>query len=187
MTTWQYYVKLHELKVAAGMSLRYHKHCEEWYGWWDKAIRITVAVLAAIGLILAIRDYFPIGIIVAVISLVATMVLNIVPVGDKEKQHAELYQLWNELFKDCSMEQIRISERGDSEEAPRDAIGRIAELERFLVLKGSVLKKRPRRWGGSRLGDKSLRSFSEMQLSLTRQFLRPNSPTLPTPRLRGNG
>lgn len=105
----EYRRRLDELLFTCGMNQRYHQ-CEEWrLGWWDKSVRITVAVLALAGTICAAPgvDRPPLGLIVAIVSLIVAMLLNIIPVSDREKFHAQLFQLWSELRADAAKLQLR--------------------------------------------------------------------------------
>lgn len=112
--------RLHDVGFTAGMSSRYHHFMESRWGFWDKTIRIVVALLAAAGLYFTLRDAdvwhgFTASLLVAVVSLMATMVLNIVPVGDWEKRHGELHRLWMDMLADVNVAKARAAEQADDE------------------------------------------------------------------------
>src|ERR1700733_10077170 len=107
MTSKHFKVQIDELKFIAGFNARYHHYLEERYEWRDKFIRAVIAVLAATGLVFSINDAPPWGFIVALVSLMAAVVLNIYLVGDWEKEHGELFRLWSDLRKDADLEEIR--------------------------------------------------------------------------------
>jgi hypothetical protein len=130
MTYGEYKRRLHELKFTCGMNMRYH-HCLEWrWGMADKIVRIIVGVLAIFGLVYAVPDFLnPLsGLIIAVVSLVAAAVLNIVPVGDREKHHGELFRLWGDLRSDAVQEEHKTCESEDDKEANKPRFERLCEL-----------------------------------------------------------
>jgi hypothetical protein len=119
---------LYELKFTAGFNVRYHHRLEAFYGRWDKAIRIAVGVLAVPGLLLAVKDEPPFGVIVAIVAMAAAVVLNIIPVGDWEKRHGELFRLWSDLREDADLAELGCCDLGDAGQATEHAADRLAEL-----------------------------------------------------------
>ena len=97
---------------------------------WDRGIRIIVGILSIIGLIVAFPDVVrpAIGITVAVASLAAAVVLNILPVSDWSRDHAELFRLWSDLRKDAVLEEHETCEAEDEKEAASFRFRRLCEL-----------------------------------------------------------
>lgn len=99
MTRDDFVVRHNQLDQTCAINQRYHQIIQWRCGWFDKAIRISVIVLSIVGLVLAVQDYPPYGVITAVASMIAATALNIVPISDWEKNHANIYQAWTSLRK----------------------------------------------------------------------------------------
>jgi hypothetical protein len=130
MTAPEYQYRLRTLITTCAMNQKYH-HTLEWrYGMADKVIRIVVGVLAVVGLAAAFGgpDHHTADIWLAVVSLVAALALNIVPVGDREKHHGELFRLWSDLRRDADREELKGCELGDDDKATGPCVERLSEL-----------------------------------------------------------
>ncbi len=121
---------LFNLKFTAGMNARYHQREEMYWGRWDRGIRIAVGILAVFGLVFATpsMDVWHLGLATAIISLIAAAVLNILPVGDWEKRHGELFRLWSDLRRDAVLEEQRVSEEDDGLQGVEQATVRLNDL-----------------------------------------------------------
>jgi hypothetical protein len=133
MTSEEYCRRLRHVIYTAGVNARYHQFCEARSGRWDQAIRIAVGVLATVGLILSVPGFdklapqvsIPwVGFCVAIISLVAALILNIVPVTDRAKFHGEMFRAWSELRRAGLLEEQKTCEINPKE----FHIDRLAEL-----------------------------------------------------------
>jgi hypothetical protein len=122
--------RLFAAKFTAGMNLRYHQALQWRWGAADKAVRIVVGILAVIGIFLAVAaDKYPTeGIILAVASAVVAMILNIVPFGDLEKFHADLFRSWSDVRREAELQEIKLAHL-DPKKATIEAVcERITEL-----------------------------------------------------------
>ena len=135
MTNRELKDRLDDLIYTCGMNARYHQQTAANRGSWDKGIRITVGILAVAGLVFAVPnlkmgtlDVPLVGLFVAIISLVVAVILNIVPVGDREKLHGELFRMWSELRKDAEMEEYKVCEADPDAQAPEHSFERVREL-----------------------------------------------------------
>lgn len=86
-------LKLYELSYTCGVNQRYHQTLEWYWGVAERGVRIVVGVLAVAGVSSGDNWTTTIG----YASLVAAIVLNIIPLGDREKFHAELFRAWSDL------------------------------------------------------------------------------------------
>src|SRR5439155_12646904 len=89
---------------------------------------IIVGILAIVGAIVAVPslDLPRPGFIIGLISVVAVIILNVLPVGDWAKTHGEMFRLWSELRKDAGQEEHRACENG--EDVREHASDRLCEL-----------------------------------------------------------
>ena len=133
MTAQEYREKLHELIVTCGFNTRYHQVLAQRWKRWDRNIRILVGALAAFGLLFSVPGFecHPWwGLVTAFLSLIAAVALNILPVGDWEKAHGELFRLWVDLRRDVANEKFRASEVGEDEgKAAPKLVDRLCELD----------------------------------------------------------
>ena len=109
----EYDRRLAEVEYNAGMNARYHQILEAKYDRYDKAVRVMVAIGAIIGTVFAVpkfEEIFPdssrlavalTGFVIAVLSLAAAAILNIVPIAEKAKFHGEMFRSWSDLRKDA--------------------------------------------------------------------------------------
>jgi hypothetical protein len=128
MTIQDYNNRLHELMFTCGMNQRYHQRLKLYWAILDRTIRIAVGVLAVLGLVFAIPGMDNgWGLRVAILSLVVAIALNIVPVSDWEKAHAELFRAWSELRKDAESESVKACSL-DGTSVPSYVADRLCEM-----------------------------------------------------------
>jgi len=105
MTRDDFLDKQYELSVQAGMNQRYHQRYATWYWQWDAGIKAVTAAAAVIGLALSIATAFPnsnpylVGaeVFLAIVTTVAAVVLNVIPVGNWEQFHRDFFRQWTDL------------------------------------------------------------------------------------------
>lgn len=131
MTNTEYKRRLDELIFTCGMNCRYHQILKQRFGRWDRGIRIAVGVLAIAGLVVAFPETVPatMGLTVAVLALAVAVVLNIIPVGDWSRDHAELFRLWSDLRRDAVLEEHETCEAEEDKEAAPFRFRRLCELD----------------------------------------------------------
>ena len=121
---------LWDLKFTTGSNQRYH-HCLEW--WWgaiDKTVRIAVGVIAVLGFWTAFPNAatasaaFWIGLIGVVIALF----LNVIPLGDREKFHGEMFRRWSDLRAESEVLEVKIGDKEASDSAGQAITERVLEL-----------------------------------------------------------
>jgi hypothetical protein len=107
MTKDEYCKRLRNVVFTCTANQRYHQILERRWTFLDRAIRIIVGVLAIVGAIIAVPslDLPKSGFIIGIISVVAAVILNVLPVGDWAKTHGEMFRLWSELRKDAAQEE----------------------------------------------------------------------------------
>ncbi len=131
MTNTEYKRRLDELIFTCGMNCRYHQILKQRFSRWDRGIRIAVGVLAIAGLVVAFPETVPaaLGLAVAVLALAVAVILNIVPVGDWSRDHAELFRLWSDLRRDAVLEEHETCEAEEEKEAASFRFRRLCELD----------------------------------------------------------
>src|SRR5260370_28182557 len=118
MTNKEVKRQLHKIAFRAGFNLHYHQEVERTYSVCDRAIRILVGVLAVSALCFAVARKETGDIIFAFLSMVAALILNVIPIGDWAKREGELFRLWSELFKDVAIEQNRAAQFDEDRDDP---------------------------------------------------------------------
>jgi hypothetical protein len=138
--------RLDEVIFISGMNSRYHHVLEWWWGFLDKTIRVVVGILAVVGLILSVPgvDAPRAGLAIAIVSLVAAAILNIVPVGDWEKTNGEMFRLWSGLRKDAVLLENKTCDKDDDKDAYSaycdHLLGLIQKMESLHALQHAPLK-----------------------------------------------
>ena len=129
MTYEKYRDKLHNLTFTAGMNCRYHQILEFRWSVWDKLIRVAIVVLALADVLLSALEvhYWALGVAVAA-GLIA-IVLNIIPFGDWEKQHGELFRLWNDLRSDVELEETKTCHNDEDHTVEAHCVERLIEIQ----------------------------------------------------------
>jgi hypothetical protein len=113
MTTEKLLLELYHLSFTAGMNRRYYQAKLASWKKLDNRVQIAVAMCAVVGFTLSILSLFnlplvnPISVVVAIFSLLAAIVLNVVPTGEECFKHGELYRRWNELHEDIESLEFR--------------------------------------------------------------------------------
>ena len=108
MTRDEFLDKQHSLSVQSGMNQRYHQIYSTWWWRWDTAAKITTAILAVSGAMLAVGATFEthpplidsVGVLVASAAALAAVILNVVPFGTWEQEHRDLLRQWTDLRED---------------------------------------------------------------------------------------
>lgn len=104
MTSEQFQHKQYDISVIAGMNQRYHQRRASLFAWWDKGFRasscVSSAVAAALVVVMAGTDNKVVaGFSIAAAVIVAAIgaLLNVLPFGDWEKSHVDLFRRWTDL------------------------------------------------------------------------------------------
>lgn len=130
MLVKEYRDKLFDLSHTCVMNHRYHQAYELYWGRWDKSVKAILAILTVIGLVLSVPQidlpwtdlWFAIA-----IAFIAFF-MNIVPVGDWEKEHGEMFRLWSDLRNDCDVEGIKVTLKAEFVSVPSHYEERVMEL-----------------------------------------------------------
>ncbi len=92
------------ISVIASMNQRYHQYRGDHWLRWDRGVRILVGVFAVLGALLAVVTAYDsaseavvVSVLIAIASVVAAFVLNVIPLGDWTMQHQGLFQRWSDL------------------------------------------------------------------------------------------
>ncbi len=131
MTNEQCAAKLYDVRFTAGFNQRYHQICEWRYGIADKSVRIAVGVLAIASLVATamrggwLADH---SLGVSVIALIAAIILNVIPLGEREKFHGELFHRWTDLRKDAELQLVRVDAAKEMDVADDHICERLREL-----------------------------------------------------------
>ena len=95
------------ISVIAGMNQRYHQARVGFWSRWDRVIRIVVALLAVAGFTLATMALVVetssldlSAVVVAGLAAFGAVVLNVVPLGNEELRHQDLFRRWTDLRED---------------------------------------------------------------------------------------
>jgi len=103
-------LQAYELKTTGGINQRYHQLLEWWWGAADKCIRVLIGVLSVLGVLWPMfvdsDSTAPAWSGFALIAL--ALVLNVMPLGDREKFHADLFRGWSELRKDAERLEFKL-------------------------------------------------------------------------------
>lgn len=110
--------RLKDLRFTAGMNQIYHQQQRTKYDRREKAIKILLAVITLLGVVYAFLSYHQVlpdptvsiwfrydfwGIIFALASLTAAIVLNIYPLDEIVSEHLEAFNKWSELSERASI------------------------------------------------------------------------------------
>ncbi len=132
MTNSEYQKRLYELTHTCEMNQLYHQILEWRFGFADKTLKIIVGILAVAGAVLAVpglqATWAWTGFYVAGLSAAFAVALNVIPVGDKEKTHGELFRLWSDLLNDALQEEHKTCEKDEDKEAQALHNSRLGEL-----------------------------------------------------------
>jgi hypothetical protein len=135
MTKAECLKQLYILSVTAGMNQRYHQHKWTHFGRNDKAIRVSVGIVAALSLVASVlgaaNNWPEVNITSAVISgvgLIFAIWLNVSPAGEKELRHQGLFQQWSDLRIDVDTTRVRVEALEDEGQVPNEFIVRLQDL-----------------------------------------------------------
>ncbi len=119
-----------ELSVTCGMNVRYHQAYEDFWGKWDRAVKVAVVILTVIGLLFSVPDFVsPVAaLIVGIISATVALVLNVINFGDWEKEHAKMFRLWSDLRSDAELMEFKIASKEEGGTIQPHLVERIAEI-----------------------------------------------------------
>ncbi len=121
---------IYRLTYVSSLNQRYHAKLRRFWAIADRAIRIIVGMLAVAAAIFAVPPLetpWP-SLWVAIAAAVAAFVLNVVPVGDWEKIHAELFRLWSDVRKDAEQTDLRARGLPPDQPIPEHLEERVIEL-----------------------------------------------------------
>lgn len=133
--------RLYILSVTAGVNQRYHQYLWTVNRRSDRRIRITVGVVAILGLVsslLADSKTFPasiqiffdiLSLILGITALAVAAALNISSAGDKATEHRELFRRWSDLREEIDTTELRVSYLQEEKEVPEEIDLRIQELD----------------------------------------------------------
>jgi hypothetical protein len=126
--------ELHELAYTGEVNQRYHQIKQRQMWWWDKAVKIGVAVLAVVALVTAFLgdELKLLEQAAASVAAVAAIVLNVIPVGEWETHYGELFRAWSDLL--LGAEKLELKARELDAEAPVHNY----LLEQFADLRGQA-------------------------------------------------
>lgn len=118
-----------ELSFTASMNQDYYQTLTFYTAFLDRTVRIVVGILAVFSLIVAcVPDWGSWSVPLAIVSLVAALVLNIVPLQNYERKFAQLYQQWTDLRAHLQRFEIRV-------------FGQVLEATFMISSKGLLLEK----------------------------------------------
>jgi hypothetical protein len=108
MTRDEFLDKQYELSVQAGMNQRYHQKYTRFWRRLDTAIKIITAAAAVVSAMLASATMVPNpdprlmwgSLILAVVTTIAAVALNVLPFGGYEKDHRDLFRQWTDIRED---------------------------------------------------------------------------------------
>jgi hypothetical protein len=115
---------LWELKFTAGVNQRYHQRLESWFGALDKSVRIAVGVLAVLSFWTAFPNASPPGAAfwIGLSGVIAALVLNVIPIGVREKFHGEMFRGWSDLRSDADRLEIKVADKDPDDNAPQAVV-----------------------------------------------------------------
>lgn len=96
----------------------------------DKSVRILVGIFAVLGVIASSfsQPNSSVPLTVGFISVVIAIVLNVTPLGEREKFHAELFRGWSELRKDTEKLDVSVCSLTPTSKVKPHHFGRFQEL-----------------------------------------------------------
>ena len=115
MNPHEFQQKVWELTQTAAINQRYHQRLEWWWGAADKLVRILVGILAVASLVVTIAgsDFQTSAVVIGFASVIAAIVLNVIPLGDREKFYGEMFRRWSDFRKDAEKLGRYLSESND--------------------------------------------------------------------------
>jgi len=106
----------HRAIFLCRMNQDIHSEKKGRYGFWDRALRIGVGFLAVLSLTLSVISCFQgvwsvwswLSAGFSGLSAIAAITLNVVPAGDWEKHHLDLFRRWTSLRRRWENLQLRM-------------------------------------------------------------------------------
>jgi hypothetical protein len=131
MQVREYRNRNYSLSVICGMNHRYHQAYATFWRAWDRCIKIVVVIMTVVSLVMSVPgfDYPWTALWLAVISSVAAFAMNIIPVGDWDKEHSEMYRLWSDLRSDVDAEELKVCMKSEDDTVNGNVIDRLTELQ----------------------------------------------------------
>lgn len=130
MNIQAYREQLFSLEYACGVNQRYHKILEWRWGMGEKAVKVLMGVMAVCGLIVTMPDMASLRVEVAIgiLSVISALALNVMPLGDREKFHGEMFRRWSDLRSDVETEDVKVERKVRTDRAGDVCIERLEEL-----------------------------------------------------------
>jgi len=116
--------------VTTGSNQRYHHLLEWWWGAIDKTVRIAVGVIAVLSFWAAFPNSTSPGAAfwIGLTGVVVALFLNVIPLGDREKFHGEMFRRWSDLRADTEVLEVKIGDKAADDSAGPGIADRILEL-----------------------------------------------------------
>ena len=125
MTKQHLFKDLQLLSFTAGMNQRYHQDDAQRWARLDRGVRILVGLLTTLGVALL---PFPVWSAAMTIgAAIAAVVSAVVPVGDWNRVHLDLFRRWSDLRQDVDSVMIRLN-KDASGAAPEHLVERFKEM-----------------------------------------------------------
>jgi hypothetical protein len=121
---------LWEINFISGFNQRYHHRLEWWWGMADKIVRIAVGILAVLGF----WTVFPNSassdteFCIALAGVIAALVLNVIPLGDREKFHGEMFRRWSAVRSDAELQRTKLGGKAEDDNLTTAVFDRILEI-----------------------------------------------------------
>lgn len=130
MTTQECRDQVYQLKQTADINQRYHQRMEWRWGVGDKSLRILVGLLAAASVVLGLvgADWAAVSVGVSCAGLGAAIALNVIPTGEREKFHGELFHCWSGLRGEAVALEGKLARRESAKGAGEYAVERMGDL-----------------------------------------------------------
>lgn len=126
----------HQLQFVAGFNARYHQILERNWGIVDRGIKITVGVIAIVGVWASTsgEKWTETSNLLGWVSLIMAVILNVVQTTEYERYHGEMFRKWSDLMADAKKIQSRHEMEGKDTASPetRNRICDAIDLEHSL-------------------------------------------------------
>jgi len=129
MTNDQLLDDLHAIQYTACINQRYNQRLASHRDVWDRIIKIAVGVASVAGLVLTFTGPNAAEIAIGVVSLIAAITLNIVPVSDWAQHYRMLFAHWTDLRSETEEIQLEIGLDAGSDPASEFYIRRLISLK----------------------------------------------------------
>ena len=130
MTASEFCSELHKLTYTAEVNQRYHQIKQARMWWWDKFVKIGVAILTVFALLAVFLPHelkwLEIG--VATAAAVAAVVLNVVPVGEWVTEFGEMFRSWSDVLRDAELLELKARKLKNKADVEEHLVERLEEL-----------------------------------------------------------